>query len=349
MAGGWLARRLAAMVVAGWICGIVLSSAADAQGSDNLARLHAEVSRLLDQGRYAEALPIAERALALARVAHGEEHTAVGQSLNSLAVVYHSQGRTAEAASFYKRSLAIYERALGPGHPSVGTMLNNLAGIHHKQGRYGEAEPLYKRSLAIAEKTLGPKHPNVVKTLNNLAGLYQAQGRYADAEPLFKRSLTIREKELGLEHLGVWKSLDSLAEVYEAQGRYGEAERVVRRDPLVPCAFKNFPAHMQRRGVEIQEPRLGAEILHAQPAPGARLWCVLTRWLKLAALALSQELDIALMELRRAECFPNSDLATAPAPEIAHAAIEADVLGRDVRRHGETLDHSRMSPQGSSS
>jgi hypothetical protein len=67
-------RTVRRLTAAGLMCGFVLSGAAHAQGSDDLARLRDEVSRLYGQGRFAEALPIAERYVALAQQKHGEEH-----------------------------------------------------------------------------------------------------------------------------------------------------------------------------------------------------------------------------------------------------------------------------------
>jgi hypothetical protein len=48
---------------------------ARAQGSDELASLHTQVSQLYEQGKYREAAPIAERYVALARQKYGEDHT----------------------------------------------------------------------------------------------------------------------------------------------------------------------------------------------------------------------------------------------------------------------------------
>ncbi len=107
------------------------------------------------QGKYTEAEPLIERALAIREKALGPEHTDVGQSLNNLALLYHAGGRYSEAEPLYKRALAIWENVLGPEHPEVATSLNNLAALYQAQGKYGEAEPLYRRSLAIWEKALG--------------------------------------------------------------------------------------------------------------------------------------------------------------------------------------------------
>ena len=87
MAGG----RLAAMLVAGLLCGVVLAGAAHAQGQDELTQLFAEVGRLLGQGKSADAVPIAEKAVALARERHGEEHALFESALGWLAIVYWSR------------------------------------------------------------------------------------------------------------------------------------------------------------------------------------------------------------------------------------------------------------------
>ena len=117
---------------------------------NNLAELYRA------QGRYAEAEPLHQRALAIREKALGPEHPAVGVSLSNLAALYSGQGKYADAEPLYKRSLAILEKALGSEHPRVATSLNNLALLYGAQGRYGEAEPLYKRALATHERVLGP-------------------------------------------------------------------------------------------------------------------------------------------------------------------------------------------------
>ena len=63
MTGGRIAPRLAMVVVAGLVWGIVLVGTARAEGPDALARLRDEVIRLKDQGKYDKAVPIAERAI----------------------------------------------------------------------------------------------------------------------------------------------------------------------------------------------------------------------------------------------------------------------------------------------
>src|SRR5262245_52441047 len=202
---------------------------ARSQSGDQLADLRAQVGQLYEQGKYAAAVAVAERYIALARQKHGQDHTEYAAAISWLAYVYQAQGRYAEAEPLYERDLAITEKALGPDHPAFGQSLNNLAELYRAQGRYAEAEPLYERDLAITERALGPDHPAVGTALNNLAGLYDTQGPYAEAEPLYKRALAITEKALGPDHPRVGLALNHLAGLYGAQGRYSQAESLYKR------------------------------------------------------------------------------------------------------------------------
>jgi CHAT domain-containing protein/tetratricopeptide (TPR) repeat protein len=196
---------------------------------DEASRLNKLVEKLYSEGKFGEAIPAAERALALREKALGPVHPDVADSLNSLASLYQAQGAHARAEPLYVRALDINEKALGPMHPDVANSLNNLAELYHAQGAYPKAEPLLVRALTINEKALGPMHPLVANSLNSLAGLYQAQGAHARAEPLYVRALDIREKALGPMHPDVADSLNNLALLDQDQGAYAKAEPLLVR------------------------------------------------------------------------------------------------------------------------
>ena len=86
--------------------------------------LNVELADLYRQGKYQEAVKVAERAVEVAEKTFGPDHPRVAISLNNLATLYRLQGRYGEAESFYKLSLDIKERALGSNHPEVATALN---------------------------------------------------------------------------------------------------------------------------------------------------------------------------------------------------------------------------------
>jgi tetratricopeptide (TPR) repeat protein len=133
------------------LSGIWFASSALAQSADleEAKRLNNQVVQLHRQGKYAEAVPLGQKALNIVEKVLGPDHPDVATSLNNLAVLYDTQRRYAQAEPLYKRSLAIEEKALGPDHPDVGTSLNNLAELYRESGREKEAEALEKRAAAI--------------------------------------------------------------------------------------------------------------------------------------------------------------------------------------------------------
>src|SRR5215468_11582404 len=68
-----------------------------AQGLAEAAALNQQVIQLYNQGRYSEAMPLAQRALAIQEKALGPNHPSVANLLSNLAFLYHNQGRYAEA------------------------------------------------------------------------------------------------------------------------------------------------------------------------------------------------------------------------------------------------------------
>ena len=100
------------------------------------------VQELYRQGRYKEAVPLAEEAVRTAEKTHGPDSLDVAKALNNLAQLYCDQGRYVEAEPLFKQALEMIGRTLPSNHPYKATILNNLATLYKAQGRYVEAEQL---------------------------------------------------------------------------------------------------------------------------------------------------------------------------------------------------------------
>ena len=97
-------------------CGVTLAEALDGQ-----------VVRLLHEGKYAEAEPLALQALAVSLKKNGPDHASTATSVNNLGGLYITQGKYDLAEPLFKRALAIREKALGPDHPYTIRLRKNLA------------------------------------------------------------------------------------------------------------------------------------------------------------------------------------------------------------------------------
>jgi tetratricopeptide (TPR) repeat protein len=72
-----------------------------------------------EQGRYEQAEPLYQRALAIRRKHLGPQHPDVAETLHYFAHFYELQQQTTEALSFYLQALTIREQTLGVDHPQT--------------------------------------------------------------------------------------------------------------------------------------------------------------------------------------------------------------------------------------
>lgn len=87
------------------------------------------------QGKYEQAEPLHERALAINESMLGAEHPVTVQSLNNLANLYAEQGKYEQAEPLYQRALAIRERVLGAEHPDTKRVRKNYNELLQKMKR----------------------------------------------------------------------------------------------------------------------------------------------------------------------------------------------------------------------
>ena len=155
---GWL-RLHKWRITAAFLLALSELSTAGAQEGDiaEALRLTGQVVQYYATGRYQEAIPLAQRALAITEKARGPEHPDTAVSLNNLAMLYQAISAYAEAAPLYEQALAIIEKALGPEHPNTAIALNNLAALYVTTAAYEKAEPLYRRALAIHREDARPR------------------------------------------------------------------------------------------------------------------------------------------------------------------------------------------------
>jgi CHAT domain-containing protein/Tfp pilus assembly protein PilF len=195
--------------------------------------LHTQSLSLYRAGKYDEAQPLSERALAIREKVVGPDDLDLADILDQLAIVLSVRADYTRAEPLFQRALKIRETEHGANHPDVAFSLNNLALFYQFQGEYEKAASLFQRAIDAFEKSLGPEHTTLAHPLNNLGLLYLYTGDYVNAERLLRRSLSIRERLLGLDHVDVAQSLGNLAILYVEQAKFVEAEQLYQRALLI--------------------------------------------------------------------------------------------------------------------
>ena len=100
-----------------------------AQTVDELKALNQRVVELYQAGKYAEAIPLAERYAEGMKTRYGQDATEYATALNNLAQLLQDTNRLSEAEPLMRRALVIFDSSLGPEHPSTRTVRGNLAAL----------------------------------------------------------------------------------------------------------------------------------------------------------------------------------------------------------------------------
>jgi CHAT domain-containing protein/Tfp pilus assembly protein PilF len=189
-------------------------------------QLSEQVIQLRQQGRIAEAIPLAQEAVRVAQATFGSDSPRVAVSLTVLGLLEKNQEKFADAESLYRRALSICLKAEGQESANVASILNDIADLYRIQSRYADAEKLFQQALSIHQKVLGADDPAVAVDANNLALVYVSEGKYADAEPLYRRAIAIDQRMQTPEDSGVAREMVNLASLYEKEGKFPDSEQL---------------------------------------------------------------------------------------------------------------------------
>jgi CHAT domain-containing protein/tetratricopeptide (TPR) repeat protein len=253
------------------LLGLLLSQPLPADDEEaNLARkakdLNARAVALYRQGKVAEAVPLAQEALALRRQLYPPKrfpagHPDLAQSLNNLGLLLEARGEPAQAEPYYRQALAmcqkLYPKERFPdGHAHLAATLNNLGMLLRARGELAQAEPVLRQALAMQQK-LYPKErfpagqADLATSLNNLGLLLQARGELAQAELLYRQALAMRQKLYPKErfpdgHADLAQSLNNLGVFLKAGGELAQAESYLRQ--AVAMRQKLYPKERFPKG-----------------------------------------------------------------------------------------------------
>jgi CHAT domain-containing protein/Flp pilus assembly protein TadD len=195
-------------------------------------RLSLEAARLFSAGRFEEAIPLAEKSLALHLKELGAEHPDVASAYSNLGRLYQAVGDYQRAEPLLLRAWNIKNHILGAEHPDTAFALGVLGSLYLDEGDYEGAETLLLHAEELQEKAPGHEYPYLSLTLSTLGTLYREKGEYSLSESLFKLVLTIHENALGSDDPALAPVLSNLALLYVAKGDY------VRAEPLLQRALK---------------------------------------------------------------------------------------------------------------
>ena len=195
---------------------------------DTIASINSLGFVLQDQGKLADARPLAVEALERARRVLGDDHPATIDYIGNMATLLQGEGKLAQAETLYRESLDKRRRVLGPDHVDTIRGISNLGSILEAQGKFAEAEPLWRETLDKSRRLLGEDDVITLTTINNMGMLMRGLGKPAEAEAFFRESLAKNQRVLGEDHPNSVAAVNNLAVILQLQGKLADSEPFTR-------------------------------------------------------------------------------------------------------------------------
>lgn len=211
------------------------ASAAPAAGQSDALKeadsLSVQVTKLYQAGKFAEALPLAERALKLREEAVGREHPSVAVALKNLGAVYSATGKTDKARQLYGRALSIYDKnPSAANNANVSNLLDALGFLERFAfNNFSAAAGHYERSLTLKQNALGAEHEEVIKNFYELGELYELLGHEDKAVAMHRRVIAVREKREATHACDLVLALNRFACLSDRLGMKSETLEAERR------------------------------------------------------------------------------------------------------------------------
>jgi eukaryotic-like serine/threonine-protein kinase len=144
----------------------------------------------LARRKYAEALPYAERALAIAR-REGPRSESTARSLSMVSSIIVELGRVDEARAQTDEALSIARAVFGDEHPTLSEFENECGLTATRTGDFVAAREHFDRAIALRERTLGPNDSEIGRAWAGIAELELAQHHRAAAVTAATRAFEI--------------------------------------------------------------------------------------------------------------------------------------------------------------
>ncbi len=231
------------------------------------------VRKLVLDGRFSEAEPLARRALADAEARSGTHSKDVADALDVLLEIseFSDRIRNPQDQALAERTVAVTEEAYGSGSKELAQALRHAGGLARHNEDYAAARALYKRAIELHEAlpAAADSLRERAQAWNGMALLLKDTFDYQGAKADYERALPLYEKALGHENRDVAVCLNNLATTLARLGdyagatvRYQEAlriyEKTVGPEHILTAGCLNNFAYML---TETGKPAEAAELL----------------------------------------------------------------------------------------
>lgn len=182
------------------------------------AALNETAVKLINEKKYAEALPLTMRALEIQERLLPADDERIELSLKQLGDIQFATNDLNAAKDTYNRLLQKQVLRLGTDDLPLAATFDRLAVIYFRENSDRDAQNASTRALTIREAKLGPNHPDVAQNLFGLAEQLRMRGNANSALPFYLRTLSIYAEHSGIKSPEFEKASQGfMCSVYESR------------------------------------------------------------------------------------------------------------------------------------
>ena len=182
-----------------------------------------------DAKKYAEALPFAEKVVALTEEQYGKDARALVNPLTNLGTVHYRLKDYPAAEKEYQRSVDILEKTTGATDRQLLRPLQGLGAAHFAESEYVDASVALKRAIDLSRNLDGLFNADQLQILEPLIASYVALDLTSEAEKEQQYALRVAETAYGRMDARMLQPLDRYGRWLEKIGRYTSARLLYAR------------------------------------------------------------------------------------------------------------------------
>ena len=189
-----------------------------------IARCATRVARIIHlKGEFQDAKPLYERALGILEALDGVDGLPVAETLLHYGSLLQHLRDSAAAAATHRRALRIFRDEHGALHTMTMSALVNLGAALIRLEDYDAAVAALTEARDISYRLLGEDHPDNRYVLNHLAQTYMRMDRLRDAITYFESARDLVARTLGKGHPDYGLMLKNLGDAYLGNREYAAA------------------------------------------------------------------------------------------------------------------------------
>src|SRR5205823_952648 len=176
-----------------------------------------------DAHRYPDALPLAEKLVALTQEQYGANGRELVNPLANLGTTRYRMGDYKDAEEAYLRSVKIAADTGGNGDRLLLRPLQGLGATYYATRQYEDASVTLQRALDLSRNLDGLLNPGQMPILYPLIGSLVNLERHGEADREFQYAVRVAQSAWGSTDARVIRPLDRYAHWLEHMGRYPSA------------------------------------------------------------------------------------------------------------------------------